>query len=372
MKLQSIKDVKGLRGKRVLVRVDFNVPVRDGKVIDDFKIKKLLPTIEFLKDKRAKIILISHIGREGESLEPVAQYLNKYIENTFVRGSEIKDVVEHMKEGEVIVLENLRKHSEEKKNNETFAKWLAELADVYVNEAFAVNHREHASIVSVPKYLPSYTGFQLEAEIEHLEKVLTNPDRPFLFILGGVKFETKIPLIEKFLQIADFVFIGGALANNFFKEQGFEVGQSVVDSKDFGLKGLLGNRKLILPVDVVVKKNSEAVTKKPNEVAPDEMIVDIGLESLKVLRKHIHRSEFILWNGPLGYYDHGFGEATEELVKTLALSKAEAVIGGGDTVALVSKLNLENKFSFVSTGGGAMLEFLEKGTLPGIEALKGK
>ncbi len=366
--MKSLKQIKNIKGKTALVRVDFNVPIRDGKILDDFRIQKAMPTIKFLQKKGAKIILISHLDKEsGTTLKPVADYLNKFLKTKFitsphqnfsscalpeVSGGTLGD--KNFQEASICLLENLRLNKGEESNSSAFAKQLASMADIYVNEAFPVCHRKHASIVGVPKYLPSYAGFQLEAEIKNLE-MAESPAHPFLFILGGAKFETKIPLIKKYLKKADAVFVGGALMNNFFKEDGIDVSKSLVDNKNFGLKKMMDNKKLILPVDVVVKNKA---------------FVDIGENSTQMLIDLIKKSKFVLMNGPMGNYENGFGQATEEILKALAKSKAKVVIGGGDTVDLVSKLNLEKKFFFVSTGGGAMLEFLLKGTLPGIEALR--
>lgn len=387
MKLKSIRDVKDLKGKRVLVRVAFNVPIADSKVVDDFRIRKALPTIQFLQKEGAKIILISHIGRKrNETLKPVALHLNQFIKNSFipqVLGDKVREVIDQMKEGEVVVLEDLRQREEEIKNDESFSRELASLGDLYVNDAFAASHREHASIVGVPKFLPSYAGFQLEREIEHLGGVLENPARPFLFIIGGAKFATKMPLIEKFLEHADFVFVGGALANNFFKTKGYEIGRSLVDKNITVPEEILQSKKLILPINVVValapsqkdadwtQKDAEYIkTKDPSKVISDEMIVDVGEESLEELKTKINEAKLVVYNGPLGFYEHGFDAGTKKLLNVLAESDAKTIVGGGDTIAVISKLGLEEKFSFVSTGGGAMLEFLERGTLPGIDALR--
>jgi len=239
-------------------------------------------------------------------------------------------------------------------NDQVFAKKLSSLGDIYVNDAFSVSHREHASIVSLPKYLPSFAGFQLEEEVKNLSHAFKRPKHPFLFILGGAKFSTKMPLIKKYLKLADNVFIGGALANDFLKAKGVDIGRSLVSDQSFGIKNLLKNKKIILPVDFI-KKN--------------EAIIDMGIESVENLGLLIKRSKFILWNGPLGKYEDGGAEATRKILQLVANSKAESIIGGGDTVALVSEMKMEKKFSFVSTGGGATLDFLANGTLPGIKAL---
>ncbi|PCI20890.1 phosphoglycerate kinase [Candidatus Wolfebacteria bacterium] len=372
--MKSIKEIESLQGKKVLVRVDFNVPIQDGVVLDDFRIRATLPTIKFLKEHGAKIILISHVGRDSQmSFQPIVPTISKYIDHTFIShttGEEVEHAINSMSNGEVILLENLRGNEGEISNDETFAKALASFADIYVNEAFSVSHRMHASIVGVPQYIDGYSGLQFDKEVENLKKVLEKPDHPFLFIIGGAKFKTKIPLIEKFLDAADHIYITGALVNTFYKEEGFEVGTSLVSDQAYDLHNVLKNKKIILASDVVVMKEDKIEVKKFNEVEKDEMIVDIGPESFKELEKLVSNSTFILWNGPLGYYEHGFKDSTENLVKVLSQSDSKTIVGGGDTVALISKLKLEDSFSFVSSGGGAMLEFLQKGTLPGIEALK--
>ncbi|MEK7104457.1 MAG: phosphoglycerate kinase [Patescibacteria group bacterium] len=351
--MRNIKQIKNLKGKRVLVRVDFNVPIKNEKVLDDFKIRKTLPTIKFLQKKGAEVILISHLGKDGtESMKPVADCLKKYIKKN------------------VILLDNIRKFSGEMENDLNFAKKLSKIGDVYVNDAFASSHRAHASIVGLPKFLPSYAGFQLEREIKNLSKVFKKPKHPLLFILGGAKFSTKIPLIQKYLKLADYVFVGGALASNLLKAKGYEIGKSLVNNSNYNLKSILKDKKLILPEDVVVKSGNKLITKKIQKVKKDEIILDIGFKSVKNLMQLIKKSKLIFWNGPLGKYEDGGGRATKKLLKLVSGSKAESIIGGGDIVSLVSKMKLENKFTFVSTGGGSMLEYLAKGTLPGIKALE--
>ncbi|MFA6397434.1 MAG: phosphoglycerate kinase [Candidatus Paceibacterota bacterium] len=375
--MNSIKKANNLKGKKIIVRVDFNVPLKNGKVFDDFRIRKSLPTIEFLKSKGAKIILISHIGDDGsQSLKPVADYLNKIIPTVFIPtslGDNVNDEVAKMKNNSVFLLENLRKHEGEKKDDVSFARGISRLGDIYVNEAFSSSHRNHASIDSITKFLPSYMGLNFEEEIHHLEALFKKPEHPFLFILGGAKFETKMPLIKKYVKIADYIFIGGAIANNFFKEQGFEIGTSSFDNKNFGLRSLIKNSKIILPVDVLVTDGKKVSTRKVDKVFHDEKIVDVGEETIKILESYITKSKLVLWNGPLGVYEEGFDKATSELIKFLVKTDAKTIIGGGDTVTTISKLKIENKINFVSTGGGAMIDYLSKGTLPGIRALeKGK
>ena len=372
--LKKLSDLKDLKGKRVLLRLDLNVPVIGEEVRDDFRIQRSLPTVEFLRKAGARTIIISHLESElTDSLSRVATYISKTVPlKAFVTNlDEAPAVVDSLSDGDVVMLENLRKNPGEKENNPVFAGRLAALADLFVNDAFAVSHREHASVVSIPRLLPSYAGLLFSEEIERLSKSF-NPPRPFLFILGGVKFDTKLPLIEKFLGIADYVFVGGALANDIFKEKGLEVGISVVAKSPINLKHIESNPKLIIPTDVVVDNPLAKITKDPESVGPDEKILDAGPRTISGISDLLNEVKFVVWNGPIGDYTKGFSEGTESLARTLADSGVETVIGGGDTIAVISRLGILDKFSFVSTGGGAMIEFLAKGTLPGIEALKQK
>lgn len=371
--MKTLKDLKNIKGKRVLMRVDFNLPIKNGKVEDTFRIEKVLPSIKLLQKKGAKVILISHLGKGGESLLPVYKKLNKFIKASFVNtvlGIQTEQAVSLMKNGDVLLLENLRNDIGEKESSKIFALNLSKLGDIYVNEAFPVSHRSDASIVVLPKLLPSYAGLQLVQEIENLSHAFKNPKHPFLFILGGAKFSTKMPLIKKYLKLADHVFIGGALANDFFKAKGYEVGNSLVDGTSIGINELLKNKKLILPEYVVIKKGDKFVEKKVTEVEKDEVILDVGIHAEEKIGPIIKKSKIILWNGPLGKFEVGGAQSTKDILKLVASSKGESIIGGGETVVLVSKLKIENKFSFVSTGGGATLDFLANGNLPGIKALE--
>lgn len=373
--MKSVKSLKNIKGAVVLVRADFNVPLKGTKIVDETRIKVALPTISYLRKQGAKIVLMSHIGRDPEeSLRPVYNALKKHLPTVHfspeVVGVKTTTLVTSMKNGDVLLLENLRSNKGEKENNAEFAKALANLGDIYVNEAFPVSHRADASIVGVPKLLPHYAGLQMEREVSELSKVL-KPKRPFLFILGGAKIETKLPLLKKFLKTADNVFVGGVLANNFFIAQGHEIGASKYDADAPSVKPMLKNKKLILPTTVVVAESKN----KKKEIAvaaiePKEMVLDIGPTSIKNLAETIKKAKVILWNGPMGWYEGGYVESTELLLTMLAKSKAETIIGGGDTSVLVEQKKMAKKFTFVSTGGGATLDFLAEGTLPGIKALK--
>jgi phosphoglycerate kinase len=371
--MRSIKQIKNLKGKKVLLRVDFNVPIKDGVVEDDFRIRKALPTIKYLKQKGAKVILITHLGKGGDTLLPVANALKKLIKSTFVAnilGLDTEIAIRSMKSGDVLLLENLRNDKGEKDCNQFFASSLAKLGDIYVNDSFSVDHREDASIVLLPKFLPRYAGFQLEEEIKNLSRAFKKPKHPFVFILGGAKFSTKMPLIEKYLKLADFVFIGGALLNDFLKAKGYEVGTSLVSEENFGIEKFLGNKKIILPEDVLVKSGSGILNKSIKDIGAEDFILDIGSKTIKDISILLKKSKLILWNGPLGKYEAGGADGSKKILKLVARSKALSIIGGGDTVSLISELKMEKKFSFISTGGGATLDFLAKGTLPGIKMLQ--
>lgn len=376
LNIRSVKELKECVGKHVLLRVDFNVPIVNGRVRDDFRIRKALPTIEFLRRKKAKIILISHLGSDGKaSLAPVAKSLSQFLPVTFVPdiiGEKAQSAISQMKAGEIVLLENIRRQPGEKTNSSAFAKKLASLADIYVNDAFSVSHRAQASIVAVTKYLPAYGGLQMLAEIEHLSKAF-QPKHPFVVILGGAKFETKLPLIKKYAKTADSVCIAGALINQFYKEEGYGIGHSLVSEENFNLNKLRQTHgkesNIYLPTDVTLTGPHGARVAAPQDVGVAETIVDIGPDSLKFIQEKIKTAKLVLWNGPTGNYENGFDKMTIAILKSLAASRGESIIGGGDTVAIISKKKMENNFTFVSTGGGATLDFLAKGMLPGIRPL---
>jgi len=374
--MKIITEQRGkLKNKKVLLRLDLNVPLVGGKMIDNFKVEKILSTISFLKKEGAKIIIISHIGRDGsESLLPVCEYMRKFFEVLFIEdifGDGGVKVLSGMQAGDIVMLENLRQFKKEVENDINFTKKLASFGEIYVNEAFAVSHRKHSSIVGLPVLMESYFGPEFVSEVQEL-KTVSKANSPKIFILGGNKLKTKIPFIERFLSEVDFLFIGGALANDVFRSKGLEVGKSLVSKEDFELDMLLYNKKIILPIDVIVENDQGIFIRKPDKVSKVDKIVDAGPETSVLLDDLVSKSKFVLWNGPLGDYPRGFSDATFNLIRTITDSKVESIVGGGDTEHCISKVGLEEKFDFISTGGGAMLEFVAEGTLVGIEAIKGK
>jgi phosphoglycerate kinase len=373
MTIPKIADAQNLKGRRVILRTSLNVPIENGVVGDQFRLEKALPTIRFLKNAGARVLLMAHLGREGDSLKPVFEILKTKEPMQFAadfESEETKTLLSAMQDGDIVLFENVRKDPREVANDATFGAMLASLGDLYVNDAFADSHRTHASIVGIPSHIPGFLGLLFANEVEHLSKALT-PGHPSLFILGGAKFETKRPLIEKCLALYDHVFVGGAIANDFFKAMGYEVGKSLISDSSAGVFDLLrGHDNLMLPADVTVSNESQVSrVSTPETVAREESILDAGPASIEALKSHIASAKFILWNGPLGNYEAGFNTYTEELAKLIAESNAVSIVGGGDTVAAIAKLNLDEKFTFLSTGGGAMLDFLGEGTIAGIDAI---
>jgi len=371
-KLPNVKEIGDLRGKRVLLRASLNVPTVDGEVTNTFRLKRAVPTINFLKKTGARIVIIAHIGRESNAtLKPVSKALNDLVAINWgpqLVGDETAAIVEKLQPGEAVLLENLHSDERETAGDRSLAEDLAAYADIYVNDAFAASHRPHASLVELPKLLPSYFGFNFIHEYEELLKAM-EPSEPSLFILGGAKFETKLPLVEKYANKYTTVFIGGAHANDIFKAKGLEVGKSLVSGVDLNKTSLLDHSNIMIPSDVTVKGESGSRVVTPEEVKPEESILDAGPKTVEILGKYIKEAKMILWNGPLGDYEHGFDETTRALAKEIAAAPGYSVVGGGDTVASIEELNLEEKFNFISTAGGAMLTFLETGTLPAIDAV---
>ncbi len=341
--LHCITDLKKLRGKKVIVRTSFNVPVEDGHITNYFRIMRAIPTLKYLQHEKAKVILISHIGRDpGETLRPIFEELKNHVPLSFIPGiigNDVDDAIAGMEDGSFIMLENLRSHEGEVTNDASFAKTLASYAEYYVNDAFSVSHREHASIIGVPEHIPSTFGLTFKEEYVQLGCAM-KPSLPALFILGGAKFETKQPLVERYLKTYDHVFIGGALANDFFKAKGYETGRSLVSGTPSNMEVLLKNKKILLPVDVTVQGPKNVRVTTPDDVNPDENILDAGPLTHDLLKSYIADTKTILWNGPLGDYEHGFDTCTKSCAKLIAESDAHSVVGGGDTVAAIESLAL--------------------------------
>jgi phosphoglycerate kinase len=380
--MRSIRYVPHLENIPVMVRASLNVPIKDGKVANTFRLEKALPTIVALQKEYARVVLVGHIGDKGtESLTPVYDAMKSMLQGLrfcpITTGAEARAAVRDLPPGGVLMLENVRRNAGEMKNDAAFAHDLAELADIFVQDSFDVCHRVHASVVGVPKFLPSYAGFQVETEVRELMNAL-RPKRPSLAVIGGAKFSTKQPVLEKLIATYDRVFVGGALANDFMMECGYDVGTSLVsnDSDKEALQRLLKNPKLMLPLDEIVaplgSRGDDAIPDPVvavDHVPAGSAILDDGPKTVAALGELAKQARTILWNGPLGLYENGFAEATEGFAKHVAASKAYSIIGGGDTVAAVEKLDISDQFSFISTGGGAMLDFIAKGTLPGLDAL---
>lgn len=367
----SIKEAKHLKGIRVLVRTALNVPTENGAVADGFRLEKALTTIHYLMQEGARVILIGHMSDATGSLKPVYEYLKKKMLLAYVHdvaGPVAQQAARALKDGEVLLLENLRWNKGEEANDEHFVRELASLADIYVNDDFTVAHRRHAGVVGVTKFLPSYAGLQFLAEYEGIKPAL-NPPSPSFALIGGAKFVTKEPLIKTLLKKYDRIFVGGALANDFLAAKGYEVGRSVV-SRLPEIAELLKDSKLMIPDEVVTDGPTGRATKPASEVAPTEYVYDVGPASVAALVPLIHKARFVLWNGPLGYFEGGYTAATEEVARLVADAPGRSVVGGGDTLSAIQNLKLGDKFTFVSTAGGAMLQFIADGTLPGIEALE--
>ncbi len=377
--MKGVRDIKVLENVPVLLRTSLNAPVENGKVTNAFRLKSALPTIQYLQSKHARIILISHISGKGtETLQPMYEAMKEWIPDIVFCpvsiGEEARKAVRDLLPGKVLMLENLRRNAGEEKNEPEFAKELASLADVFVQDSFDVCHREHASVVGVPSLLPSYAGLTVMGEVEALTKAL-KPKHPAVAIIGGAKFATKEPVLKTLLKSYDHVFVGGALANDFLKAKGYSIGTSLVslEGQDH-IKELLKNKKLVVPVDAIAaplkSKREAGRTCMANEVHADEAVLDAGPHTTAALVDLINKSKTVLWNGPLGLFEDGFMDATRMVARAIVNTHTTSILGGGDTIAAIETLGLESEFSFISTGGGAMLDFLAYGTLPGLKALK--
>ena len=387
MNKKTVRDVD-LKGKRVLMRADFNVPLEDGKITDDTRIRAALPTIKYILEQGASLILMSHLGRPkgpdpALSLKPVAARLSELLGREVKMapdcvGDEVKAMAEALKPGDVLLLENTRFHKGESKNDPEFAAQLAALGEIFVNDAFGTAHRSHASNVGVSQHLPAVAGFLIEKEIEFLSKATENPEHPYVVILGGAKVSDKIGVIENLLGKADTILIGGGMANTFFKAKGLEVGDSLVEDEALELARDLMTRaggKLVLPVDVVAAdafdNNANREVVPVDAVEPGWRILDIGPQTVALFKEKLANAKTVVWNGPMGVFEMpNFARGTFEIAQILADLDAVTIIGGGDSASAVNQAGVADKVSHVSTGGGASLEFLEGKVLPGIAALQ--
>ena len=391
--MRSIKDELNLKQKKILLRLDLNVPLDNDRITDTTRIDKILPTIKFLLKNEAKIIILSHVGRpKGRivnelSLKPICENLKKKL------NVNIKLITKSLKEinssdlfidqdEKIVILENLRFYQEEEENNIEFAKHLARLADIYVNDAFSCSHRAHASIFEITKFLPSFAGLQLNLEIDALNKITSKIKRPVTCIIGGSKISSKINIIKNLIPKFDNIVIVGGMANNVLKYKGFNIGKSIQEAncdqiiKEIFYLSEKNNCKIVYPEDVTVGKdlNGSAKIKDVNKVSEDELILDIGPKTIQTVNNLIEKSETILWNGPAGYFENpnfakGSLEIANKIVEKNKSNTIYSVAGGGDTVALLNRIGVTNNFNFVSTAGGAFLEYLEGKEIPGIKAL---
>ena len=394
MNKKTVKDID-LKEKKVFVRCDFNVPMDENQnITDNTRIKAALPTIKYLLEQNCKIILASHLGRpKGEvkpefSLKPVAKELSKLLGKDVIMandviGEDATSKAENLKEGEIMLLENVRFHREETDNDPEFAKKLASMAEIFVNDAFGTAHRAHASTTGIADYIPGVAGFLIEKELKFLGNAINNPERPFVAILGGAKVSDKIGVIDSLLDKVDTLMIGGGMAYTFFKAQGYNVGNSLceVEKTDLALEEMKKAKekgvKLLLPIDTKIgkefKPDTESKTVAWTEIPDEWEGFDIGEKTIEMFKKELQNAKTVIWNGPLGLFEFDqFAIGTNEIAKTLANLDATTIIGGGDSAAAVTKAGLADKMTHISTGGGASLEFLEGKKLPGIECLQDK
>ncbi len=390
MQKKTVRD-GDVRGRKVLVRCDFNVPMKDGQITDDTRITASLPTIQYLLDQGAAVILMSHLGRPDGvrktelSLAPVANRLETLLERTVTLasdcvGPEVEELAKSLEPGQVLLLENLRFHAEEEANDSEFAKSLAQLAEVYVNDAFGTAHRAHASTEGVAHHLPALAGFLMEKELNFLGSALENPARPFIAVLGGAKVKDKIKVIDALLPKVDQLLIGGGMAFTFIKARGQNVGKSLVDDDSLDYcRDLISNHmdKIALPTDVVsapeFKAEAPATVTPVDAIPADQMGLDIGPETAQEYRRIVSKAGTVIWNGPMGVFEFdSFAQGTKAVAEGMATSSGTTIVGGGDSAAAIEKFGFADQVSHVSTGGGASLEFLEGRVLPGVAALNDK
>lgn len=392
---KTVKDID-VKGKRVLVRCDFNVPMKDGKITDDIRITSAIPTIKYLVENGAKVILMSHMGRpEGEpnmkyTLEPVAKRIEElmgqsvtFVSSPTVVDDNVRKAADGLQAGGLMLLENVRFRKEETKNIDTFTKELASLGEIFVNDAFGTAHRAHCSTAGLADYMPTVSGFLIEKEVKFLGNAVENPERPFVAIMGGAKVGDKIPVIKNLLKKVDTLIVGGGMVFTFYKAQGLEIGKSILDEENLGLaKELLAEAKqlgvkLLLPVDCICAKefsnDAERGTFDNDKLPSDMMGMDIGPKTIELYKAAIADAKTVVWNGPMGVFEmENFAAGTRAIAEAMADSSAVTVIGGGDSAAAVEQFGLKEKMTHISTGGGASLEFLEGKVLPGIAAIEDK
>ena len=389
--MKSIKNLENLENKNVILRLDLNVPIKNGKIADTNRIDKIIPTLEFLLKKKAKIIIISHVGRpngkvvEELSLEPVSLCIKDKIKKKVallkvnIFNLNKKDIFKNPNDN-LILLENIRFYPEEEANDDEFSKKLASLGDIYVNDAFSCSHRNHASVSKITKYVPSYSGIQINTELNALNKITSKVSKPVTCIIGGSKISTKINVIKNLIPKLNSIIIVGAMANNIFRYKGLKIGNSIFEKnidntiKEIFLYAEKNKCKIYFPKDVKVGKglDSRSIEKEFKDIEDDDMILDVGSKTLLEIKHIIDNTSTLLWNGPLGYFENkNFSVGSSEVAKYIANKgdKIFSVVGGGDTVAVINSLDINNKFNFVSTAGGAFLEYLEGKILPGIKAL---
>lgn len=392
---KTIRDYD-LSGKKVIIRVDFNVPIKDGEITDDNRIKASLETINYAISNNAKVILMSHLGRIKteedkikNTLEPVALRLSELLDKEIIfvdetRGKILEDAISELKPGEILLMENTRfedlNNKAESSNSEELGKYWASLGDIYINDAFGTSHRSHASNVGIASNLPNGIGFLIEKEIKEIEQTIKNPQRPFTVILGGSKVKDKIGVIENLVNIANYILIGGAMAYTFLKASGIEIGSSLLDEESIDFcKNILKkySDKIILPIDSVnALEISDEVPPREcfiNEIKENEIGLDIGYNTVKLFKQYLQKSKTIIWNGPLGYFEiENFSNGTKKICEVLKDIDAKKIVGGGDTGAAIIEFGYKDSVSFISTGGGASLEMLEGKKLPGIEIIEDK
>jgi len=391
---KSIEDI-AVKGKRVLVRVDFNVPLdENGNITDDRRIREALPTIKYLREQGARVVLMSHLGRpkgkfnEKYSLKPVAARLSERL-NAEVKlagdviGDEVKAMVDSLRDGDVMLLENVRFYAEEEKNDKEFAKKIASLGDIYVNDAFGTAHRAHATTAGLADFLPSAIGYLIKKELDIMGKALTDPERPFVAVLGGAKVSDKIGVIENLLDKVDTLLIGGGMAFTFYKAMGYEIGKSILEADKTELAGEILKKaeakgvKLLLPVDIVVAPefNNDAPfhTVEASKMPADQLGLDIGEKTREVYSEIVRNARTVVWNGPMGVFEMpNFAKGTLALAEAMSECSGTTIVGGGDSAAAVEQLGFADKITHISTGGGASLEFLEGKVLPGIDVIDEK